>query len=93
MERSARQGARRPPAAPLDETVQNDNAGDLLFPLALAEGATVLMAAYVLVLLALYGVPRSHWVPHLVVFSVAALALLATGAIADLRHRHSARRR
>lgn len=81
------------PVAPLDETVQSDEPGDVLFLLALAEAAAALVAAYALVLLALYGAPRSHWVPHLVLFGVAASALLATSAIADLRRRHSARRR
>jgi hypothetical protein len=81
------------PGAPLDETVQSDEPGDVLFLLALAEAAAALVAAYALVLLALYGAPRSHWVPHLVLFGVAASALLATSAVADLRHRRSTRQR
>ena len=66
-----------------------DNRGDLLFVLALSESAVALYAAYIIVLLALNHSPWDEWVPHFVVFTISAVALVATSLVADLHARRS----
>ena len=66
-----------------------DNRGDLLFVLALSESAVALYAAYVIIILALNQSPWDEWVPHFVVFTISAVALVATSLVADLYSRRS----
>jgi hypothetical protein len=69
--------------------MHDEKRGDLLFLLALGESATALYAAYVIVLLALHHSPWDEWVPHFVVFTVSAVALIFTSLLADLHARRS----
>ena len=72
--------------------MHDEKHGDVLFLLALGESVVALYAAYVIILLALHHSPLDEWVPHFVVFTISAVALIFTSLLADLHARRSVKR-
>ncbi|HLI28296.1 MAG TPA: hypothetical protein VKZ60_14585 [Chloroflexota bacterium] len=72
--------------------MQGDAWDDFLFFLMLCEGGACLLATYSIILLVLYGAPAARRWPCLLIFLSAALALVVTSAVADLRAGRRARR-
>ncbi|MBX5491679.1 MAG: hypothetical protein IRZ14_11025 [Chloroflexi bacterium] len=73
-------------------SMDTDAWDDLLFFLMLCEGGACLLATYSVILLALYGAAPERRLPCLMIFVTAAVALVLTSAVADLRAGHRARR-